>query len=364
MPAYEDRLEQAFSLKHFLVSLAFVALVYLVFIGYAVIMQDRTMMALESRLAIHTVAVERPARSAPPPALAAKVETPAPSAKDAEEKREESLSPIQSSTKPLPPAPVEGMTEASEFGELPLPSKDGKTPFAVYRRTAPINRDRPMLAVALEDYGLSESLSDTVLKDIPAEVSLILNPYSAQPDLWQKKARENGHEIWLRLFTVTKSFPFRDPGAKGLLADASLKYNQERLHWALGRTTGYAGIAAFTDSAMSSGAPVFQTLAKDIFRRGLGYLEMNPGRDSFLMPLAIDAKAPNTEAAFALDTSGAAVPDTTTIEKHIRDHGGALVTIRATPGNVKFLKAWLPRMKDRGISIVPASALAEIGREE
>lgn len=374
MPAHENRLGQAFSLKHFIFGLTFVVALCLLLAGYAVLMKNRTLEELRSRLAAYTVAVEHASNdSSPPETVPKKDPQPAPPSTPPDSPQEKPLSaasagkPVFSilpASKSLPAAPADGMTEESVYGVLPVMEKTGKTPFTAYRKPALINRDRPILAVAITDYGLSDALSEKVLNEIPAEASLILNPYAAQADLWQKKAREHGHEVWLQLFTVTKSFPFRDPGAKGLLTDASLKYNQERLYWMLGRTTGYAGLAAYTDSAMSAGAPMFKTLSAEIFRRGLGYIEINPGRDSFLIPLAIDEKAPNAQVSFTLDASGAAAPDTNTIEKHLRDHGGALVTIRATPGNIAFLKTWLTRIQERGINIVPASALAEIGREE
>lgn len=363
MSAYEGGLERFFSLKQFLLALAIVLMVFLSLACYAALMKDRTMAMLETRLASYTVEVEKPeappAAPVPIPDKGESAKTQSPEA-DLPVEAKKTAVPVKS----LPSAPLPGMTEASEYGELPVLSGEDSSPFDAYKKPAILNRDRPMLAVAVTDYGLSESLSEMALGALPAEVSLILNPYTAQADLWQKKAREDGHEIWLQLFTATRSFPFRDPGAKGLLAAAGLKYNQDRLYWTMGRTTGYAGIAAFTDSAMNAGAPVFRNLARDIFKRGLGYLEINPGRDSFLMPLALDAKAPHAQAAFTLDASGAESPDTPNIEKHIRDHGGALVIVRATPGNIKFLRTWLERMRNSGINIVPASALAEIGRGE
>lgn len=370
--------EPAFSPVAFLRGLGFVAAFYLLAFGYAALVGERTLAGLQGRLASHAGAVEHQAGavenaaslapfapSVPPPSTAPGEKRPADAANAASGESSAKQKPFSllPSSKALPAAPAEGLSEPSAHGALPVAGRNGQTPFSAYKKPALINRGQPVLAVAVTDYGLSDSLSETVLETLPADVSLILNPYAAQADLWQKRARKNGHETWLQLFTLTRSFPFRDPGAKGLLPDASLKHNRERLYWALGRTAGYAGIAAYTDSAMSAGAPMFKTLSAEMFRRGLGYIEINPGRDSFLAPAAVAEQAPNAQAAFSLDASGAAFPDTSHIEKHLRDHGGALVIVRATPGNVRFLGPWLERMQARGFNLVPASALAEIGRE-
>ncbi|MCC6598242.1 MAG: divergent polysaccharide deacetylase family protein [Alphaproteobacteria bacterium] len=367
MSPYEDRIEQLFSLKHFLVGLGVVAALYVLLAAYALLTyQGPRAPSGEPVFPLYTVEVERfklekEAHTQEPPISAHTQEHMAEPPELNAQDMSNALPP--NTAKSLSAAPAPGLSMESAFGLLPL-AQGSKTPFNVYKKPALVNRDKPMLAIAVRNYGLSNTLSETMLKTLPPEVSFILNPYTEAPDLWQQKARADGHEIWLQIFTATHRFPAQDPGAKGLLPSGSLKYNQDRLHWALGRTTGYAGIAAFTDSTLESAAPVFQSLAQDIFRRGLGYLELNPGRDSFIAPLAINENVPNTQSVFTIEAQGASLTDIGKIEKHIRDHGGALITLTPTPKNIEFVKNWIAGLSERNINIVPVSALAAMGRNE
>jgi polysaccharide deacetylase 2 family uncharacterized protein YibQ len=263
----------------------------------------------------------------------------------------------------LPVAPIEGVYEETAQGILPVALPTGSTPFKEYRKPFVLNRDKPAIAIVVMDYGLSAPLSETFLKELPASVSFVLTPYALDPERWQKEARANGHELWMQLMVQTKAFPNEDPGAKGLMTNVSIKYNQDRYLWTLARTTGYAGLAAFTDRSLDNGGPMFQSIAQDVFKRGLGYLELSPDRYSFFEPFAVEAGSPAAHSNFFLSEIKSESAQAAEITKMIADIGGAVVTVKPTPKNIDALKAWITSLETQGVQIVPVSAIAGLNTD-
>jgi len=359
------RSEDFFSMRHFLLGLSVVLGLYTTLFLTLFALQNTTLGTLEKALAKQSLGLvvsdinpQAPAKDVTEK-QPQKTETPPVPEGNPDEELRDILAASQEQA--LPESPLEGQTEDSPYGLLPIISREAKTPFNVYKRPYALNRNAPVLSVAVLDYGLSSSLSDSLVKELPPNVSLILNPYSAAPDEWQKKARKAGHEIWLQLMTLTHNFPQTDPGAQGLITNVTAEYNQSRLAWMLGRTTGYAGVAAFTDSTLKKSEPIFQTLAQDIFKRGLGYLELNPSRNAFWEPLAIEAGIPNAHNALFLDDLSPENPDLKKVEDLLHDQGGAFVTLKPTPSNIILLKTWLAALEAKGVHLAPVSAIAGVG---
>lgn len=350
----------------FLRGLSVVGVIYILLFIYAAFNNNAQRIKLESQLASQTITIQNgEIQSAPVSALTQEDQLESPPAKP--EYTELSQTDIDlalldvdqdSSRKSLIAAPVAGLYEESKFGKLPVVSPEGKTSFTVYKKPFLLNRDKPFLAIAVLDFGLSEVLSNAILKEIPSTVSIILNPYSQTPEEWQKKARSAGHEVWLQLMFEDKNFPLNDPGALGLMSSVSMKYNMDRLHTVLGRATGYAGIAAFTDQTLEKAEPMFTSVAKEIFSRGLGIFELNPEAYSFIEPLAIEASIPATRNFKILDDMN----ETTlqNLKAHIKSTGGSIVVLRPTPKNIMELREGINTLENAGVNIVPVSALAAI----
>lgn len=154
-----------------------------------------------------------------------------------------------------------------------------------------------------------------------------------------------------------------DPGAKGLLTRVSIQYNQERLQWLLGRATGYAGVAAYTDSALENAGSMFNNIARDIFKRGLGFLELNSNEDSFFAPILEEEHVPRTATQQFIDIVDPQRPEVASVLEDIETLGGAVVVVRPSPRNIPALKRWLESLQKRGIEIVPVSAVAQANKE-
>ena len=366
-------LDGRFSFKTFSIGLLLAVLFYAAFGGYAYINQHKTLEALENRLASQTVIIDGQAPTAPVQTAEAEIEAeaetedtseaepliegqdtvepPAPSDEEvvSADIKDELADALPQAPASLVQAPVEGLYEKSELGLLPVIKNRAETPFTVYKKPYILNKAAPFISVAVRDFGLSQPISDVMIEALPSDVSFIMSPYTAAPQIWIDKAREDGHEVWLEMPVENLDFPFSDPGAKGLLTHVSLQYNQDRLDWILSRVAGYTGVAAYTDDALSNAGPTFKKIANDIFERGLGYFELNTD-SSFFIPLAATVNAPHVQADIDVSTFSLAAS---------KLGGKRVIVMDATQKNIKDLKAWIIAMENRGVQNAPLSATVQ-----
>ena len=200
--------------------------------------------------------------------------------------------------------------------------------------------------------------SQNMIDSLPSNVTFILSPYSSKPEEWIKRARADGHEVWLELPVENKNFPLEDPGAKGLLTRVSLQYNQDRVEWLLSRATGYSGIAAHSDSALGSAKNVFEKMLRGVLGRGVGYFETNTDKDSFILPLAEDMNVPAAQNNATIKILDESSSDVKRIYSTLDLKGHAVTMIEPSPVNISALDKWLLSLEEDGIAAVPLSAVA------
>lgn len=339
-------LKQYFHLKSFLIGLGVVALIYVLLFVYIGINSSKTVHNLEQKLVSQSLVITRP-DSAPEEFRPARenehIDDVAALA---------SAAPIDENA--LPPSPISGLYEDSEMGKLPKISDDGLTPFNAYKKPFTLP-GKPLIAIAVLDYGVSSTNSAELLKDLPEEVSLILSPYTSTPDEWQKRARKFGHELWLQAPASNENFPYADPGSQALLSDAGPKYNLDRLEWILSRTTGYAGIALGTDSVFAENPPVLKSALANINKRGIGFFETNPDAPALVRRFAENEGMPYLKnTIFIRDTSLKA------LEKIARQDGFVVALVDPYPSSIKGLKIWANTLTAKGFALAPLSAISTL----
>ncbi len=394
MLAILDKFQFSFSPKAFAAGLIGVLVIYICLFSYVGLRSAKTIEHLEQTLATHTIMIDLP-EIAPDPVESDPVggeqasthqeghqQQPSPPAHDTKHTTEghntakhtqteddgRSLAQILhgsavTSAHSLRSAPINNLFENSPQGILPIKKKGLPSVFEAYRKPFVLNRNKRAVAIAIVGYGLSEHLSAEVLTQMPTPISLILSPYATHVDAWQKKARLDGHEIWMGLPVQTMDFPRRDPGSKGLLSDVSLAYNEERVEWVLSRTSGYAGLASFTDLALKKSSPMFGDIFKKIFDRGLGLLEMNPDGNDFIAGIAKRKNAPYAIGHVTLKAFTPENPLLKIVEGSIEKNQHTIIMVQPTVKNLGDLKEWITRLEAKGVVIVPVSALAALSVE-
>jgi len=259
-------------------------------------------------------------------------------------------------TGPSIPAPADlTLVDASPYGPLPKIGADGRRPLTAYARPADLEDPRPKIAIMVLGLGLQADATLAALA-LPGVMSLQFSPYSVDLASWFEQARVAGHEVLIDLPMEPTDYPASDPGPHTILAEGRESDNLDRLLWVLSRAPGYLAVAGRSGRLANDNQgvpPILDVLAE----RGLGMIEI--GNDGFA-EAASAAELPYVGAAAAIDESpaGDAIDYAlAALEAEALANGSALGVAQAYPISLERLALWAGTLDDKGLQLVPASAL-------
>lgn len=264
----------------------------------------------------------------------------------------------------LPAAPLEGLIEDHNGKMLPISRiQDDMTPFQAYKKPFEAMAGRALVSIVLVDFGLSESLSNTALEKLPADITLVLNPYVDDPAKWAASARGKGREFWLSLPMQTKEFGVGDTGPNTLMLSASQAENEARLFNVMGIAAGYAGMVSQEGHVFTQDIPTASAIQKQIFGRGLAFAESNPDvAAAFGLSNATENGHPYVQNTLWLDSD--LRPDA--IDRALKDleaqatkKGKAIAFVHPYPAVMTKLEAWLKDAESKGLQLAPLSAMVQ-----
>lgn len=322
-------------------------MLYASMLGLTLVKGGKTLEALENKMAAENIAFDRPIAE-----FAASLQ------QNNLLKHEDLSAAIGAPKDPLPPAPYEGLTEETQFGLLPIIGKNKLKPFAAYKKPFVIDVKKPVIAVGVRGVGFSDSLGAEALSKLTPQVSLILSAYVDGINDIQKKARAQGYETWLELPIENKNFPYSDPGSKGVLVNAGLKFNQDNYRSVLSSTAGYAGVAGYTDAAFKDAKTMLSGVLSDGYSRGLGFFEMNTGRDSMSGKLAIENHGAHLNASIPIEDQTVA-QRFALLKKIAKRDKSAVGVIEISPAMLAGFQKEILDAQQEGFQIAPLSALID-----
>lgn len=266
------------------------------------------------------------------------------------------------------PAPIAALEEPSKEvpgAALPRIGPDGTLPMRAYAAAFNAADARPRVGVLLAGIGMAEVDSDEAIRATPPAVSLAVSPYARQPARLLEEARKSGHETLISIPMEPLGYPVNDAGDHSLLTGLPPAQNEERLEWALSRIGGYVGATAAMSGLMGerfAASDEMTPVLEELAARGLLYIDprpvpARPGGPPLARPgvrvadLVIDDPPVRSEIEAKLSL----------LEQLARDHGSAL-GVAGLPGpvTVERLAAWTATLGDRGVVLVPVSALVPV----
>lgn len=269
------------------------------------------------------------------------------------------------STKTEIPAPQADLLEAhSGPNTYPLPKRGahGHTARQVYAApVVDVPAGNAQVALIMTGAGDSAALTEEAFTSLPGAVSFTISPYVQNVSKLLDHARANQHETLLSLpiqSAQTKNdAPEVQAGPKALLSSAPASQNMENYEWALSSLAGYVGVTnAFGGSNTENytHTAAFTPLLSDINKRGLLYLNATP-----------DTTVQATEATGTADVFINTDTDIVNIDIQLlklqqaaRRSGRAIgIMGPLRPVALACLRAWVPHLKDVGITLVPVSML-------
>ncbi|PHZ84390.1 divergent polysaccharide deacetylase family protein [Paremcibacter congregatus] len=261
----------------------------------------------------------------------------------------------------LVPAPIDGLIMQGANGPLPVLGPDSLVAWQSYARPHDMSDTRPKVAIIVTGIGLNSKASDLAITTLPGEVDLGFSPYGRKLQDWMDKARAYGHEGFLMIPTEPLRYPENDPGPHTLLAGASSRDNLKKLDWLLSQVTGYVGVINEMGSKFTASEEDVQPVIDDLKARGLMLLDSRSTRFSVAAKLARRSTMPRAINNLYIDnqiSSAEITRNLTQLENTARSMGVAVGVARALPLSIREIAAWARDLEERGIELVPITAIA------
>ena len=272
-----------------------------------------------------------------------------------------SLSPAPKGS-PLKAAPNYEMVEETDMGMLPIISKKGQTPFNEYSRPYDDKKtDRPRVAIIVSGLGHSRAATDAAINNLPPEISLAIDSYARGVSYWMERAREVGHEVLLTLPLESATFPFEDPGPGTLRVLSAPEENVNQMEWVMSRASGFFGLMGVAGSKFTTNDEQMSFMLKAIKARGIMFVDGGYTPASLAPRIALKEKAIWAAVEIDLDRKleGREIDlKLAEFEKLATSRALAIARISNSPLSLARLSAWVKTLSDKGIDLVPVSALA------
>ncbi|MCT4656755.1 MAG: divergent polysaccharide deacetylase family protein [Cohaesibacter sp.] len=242
------------------------------------------------------------------------------------------------------------------------PVDSRQTPFDMFARK--INGDAiaglPKIAIIVDGLGLSQTTTQEALSLLPPDISLAFAPYGNSLDRWTRKARTQGHELFIQIPLEPFDYPNNDPGPHTLLTSNPADKNAQNLDWLLNRFDSYVGIVNYMGARFTADELAGGDLVRALGNRGLAYIDNGSSGRSRMNDLANSARIPNMRADYIIDSQGRTQDIETRLiqlETLAQERGYALGIATAFPISVRTIATWTQSLRQRGFALVPVTTL-------
>jgi polysaccharide deacetylase 2 family uncharacterized protein YibQ len=266
----------------------------------------------------------------------------------------------------LRPAPDPALVEKTQLGPLPRVSPDGRKAWQTYARPFDSGDRRPRIAIIINGLGLSGAATEAAIQRLPGPVTLAFAPYAKGLPQWIALARAAGHEVLLDLPMEPVNFPTNDPGPHTLLTSLTAKQNKVRLHWLLGRVTGYVGVVNRMGSRFTTSEPHVRPIMKELEQRGLLFVDSRSSLRSIAARMAREVGLPRAINNRFIDAEASRTAIDSRlqeIERIAKTAGHAVGIGSPFPITIDRLVRWVQTLEGKGLALAPVSALVNIQRK-
>jgi uncharacterized protein len=257
--------------------------------------------------------------------------------------------------------PTRPTEEAALRPPPPMPLPAGAKPaWLRYAVPAPAPGNRPLVAIVLDDLGLDRMRTAEAMR-LSGPLTLSFMTYASDLAAQTQAARHAGHELLLHV-PMEAVDQQADPGPHGLFTALTRDEILERLRWGLGRFDGFVGINNHMGSKFTSDERGMAPVMEELHTRGLVFLDSRTSPSSAGIRLAIAYGVPHAARDVFLDddqTQGAIAKQLARVEQIARQRGSAIAIGHPHDATIAALKAWLPMLGEKGLALVPLSAVVQ-----
>ena len=220
---------------------------------------------------------------------------------------------------------------------------------------------RPKVAIVIDDLGGENKLSQEFLHlDLPLTLSIL--PFTPYSKTIAAEAHRRGKEIILHLPMEPYGYPKIKPGEGALLQEMDEETLLNQLSKDIEAVPYIKGVSNHMGSRLMEDHEKMRIVFSELKRRGLFFLDSRTTPQTVGLQTAISLGLRATERSLFIDHS----PDEEDIQQNLErltqfslSTGKAIGIGHPHPSTLRTLKEMIPKMREKGIEIVPLSALME-----
>lgn len=220
---------------------------------------------------------------------------------------------------------------------------------------------RPKVAIVIDDLGGENQMSQEILHwNVPLTLSIL--PFTPYSKALAQEAHQRGKEVILHLPMEPHGYPKTKPGEGVLLQEMEEEKLLGQLSRDLEAVPNIKGVSNHMGSRLMEDPGKLRIIMKELKRRGLFFLDSRTTPQTMGLQIAESIGVRATERSLFLDHSQDPEEIKRQLEKLVQlslETGKAIGIGHPHPSTLKSLKEMIPRMKEKGIEIVPLSSIVE-----
>ena len=212
-----------------------------------------------------------------------------------------------------------------------------------------------LVTIIIDDMGVS--LRSRQVEALPGPLTLAYLPYAKNLPGRTQRALQNGHELMLHMPMEAMNGDL-DGGPNVLRTTQNKADFIETLEWGLSSFDGFVGINNHMGSRLTDNKDAMRRLMDHLKGKNLFFVDSKTIGSSVAADTARRAGIPYAERDVFLDHEMTRDFVTKALQKleHIaRSKGHAIAIGHPHKETIAALKEWLPTLKDKGLTLVPAS---------
>ncbi len=213
------------------------------------------------------------------------------------------------------------------------------------------------VVIIIDDMGMGSSTPKVI--PLPGPLTLSYLPYADSLPGQTRLAKAAGHELMIHV-PMEPMKGTLDPGPDVLTSGMEKQDLQAALNKALKSFEGYVGINNHMGSKLTQDPEAMKLVMAVLEKHGLLFVDSKTIHSSLAGQTAASFNLPYAERDVFLDHN----PDLDSVRSSLRKleiiartQGSAIAIGHPRPDTLQALKEWLPTLKEKGLTLVPVSAV-------
>lgn len=233
----------------------------------------------------------------------------------------------------------------------------------VLSKGPPSDTKEARLALVIDDVeGSTEDQTVRAFLDVPVPLTLAILPLSPNSKEIAERARLCGKEVLLHLPMESKNYPEENTGPQAIYVDLKEGEIRRRVREALKAVPGAKGVDNHMGSRATEDPVVMKTLLEELKKQGLFFVDAQTTPNSVAYQTATRLGVPCVKSTGFFDDKhdAAAIQKTLlSLAMTAQTRHRVLAIGHCRKATLEALKAVLPKLREMGVELVPASEVLE-----